>query len=755
MNTLLKSTTIRIQSGNRQNEGGLSLYPGSPQPLGAHVNGDGDGDREGVQFSIFSRHARQVTLLLFAEARDSRPRYEIVLSPEHNKTGDYWHITIENLHEGQHYLYRMDGPDTPGFYFDAQAMLIDPYARALSASAASGDSADPQCLPPKCRVCSDHFDWQGDRALNYRLQDTIIYETHVKGLTCHPSSARYGVKHPGTFRGVIEMIPYLKDLGMSSLELLPVQEFNEYEYAYRKNPLTGEALTNYWGYSTLAFFAPKAAYSSSPDQVGEFREMVRELHRAGIELILDIAFNHSGEGDHQGPTLSFRGIDNPVYYMLEDDPRFYRNYSGCGNTLNCNHSVLRRFILDVLRYWVQQMHVDGFRFDLAAVLGRDEQGEFTDKAVLLREIAEDPILQNSKIIAEPWDAGGAYRLGRFPQRWSEWNDRYRDDVKMFWRGNTNHSSAFATRLFGSADIFTARGKTPVHSINYITSHDGFTLNDLVSYNRRHNEANGEENRDGHNNELSYNCGHEGSSENRSIEMLRSRMVKNFLATLLLSCGTPMILGGDEMRRSQEGNNNAYCQDNIISWYNYDLLDQHADIHRFLRHMITFRKNIYASFYDRIFEYDDKKSDNSLNITWYDEHAHPASWNGGENLLVLKMTMRERAPDEAPPAKHEAPSAKHEAPPAKHMEKQLLILFNASAKEKNFILPETDNVSGECWYRVADTSLPSPRDIFAPSNIFAASNIFTPGAENTAENITDSHYQLKERSLAIFMKARSC
>ncbi|MGL4370489.1 MAG: glycogen debranching protein, partial [Spirochaetota bacterium] len=396
-----------------------------------------------------------------------------------------------------------------------------------------------------------------DRPLKTRFKDTIIYEAHVKGFTYHQSS---GVENKGTYKGITEKIPYLKELGVTAIELMPIQEFDENENL-NINPATGEKLKNYWGYSTISFFAPRGRYASTGatgEQVYEFKEMVRDLHNAGIEIILDVVFNHTAEGDHSGPTLCFRGIDNTIYYMLEQDKRYYKNYSGCGNTFNCNNPIAREFIIDCLKFWVIEMHIDGFRFDLASILGRDEAGNILANPPLIERIEADPILRNTKIIAEAWDAAGAYQVGNFPGRWAEWNGKYRDDIRRFWKGDENMTGVFATRLTGSSDLY-GNSRSPLHSINFITCHDGFPLNDLVCYNGKHNEANGEQNRDGENNNLSYNWGIEGPESTELLENLRKQMLRNFLATLFLSQGTPMLLSGDEFRRTQKGNNNAYCQ----------------------------------------------------------------------------------------------------------------------------------------------------------------------------------------------------
>ncbi|MCL2233419.1 MAG: alpha-amylase family glycosyl hydrolase, partial [Treponema sp.] len=435
---------------------------GKALPMGATLTG------KGVNFAIFSRHALEITLILFESAEKGSPHKEIRLCTKSNRTGDIWHCHIPGLEAGACYLYRADGPYIPekGFRFNSNKTLIDPYAKALTDMsdwdfkacvgydpyADSGDLSysyvDDLFNQPRCIVVDDDFDWQGDLPLNYPLRFSVLYETHVKGLTQHPNS---GVSAPGTYRGVIEKIPYFNDLGITSLEFLPIQEFNENELS-TKNPVTGKPLKNYWGYSTVAFFAPKASYAhdrSPGSQVREFKEMVRELHKAGIEVILDIVFNHTGEGNERGPTFSFRGLDNTVYYMLDQNRRYYKNYSGCGNTVNCNHPVVRTLIIDCLRYWVVEMHVDGFRFDLGSILGRDENGHLMENPPVLQRIAEDPVLRNTKIIAEAWDAGGAYQVGWFPGgRWAEWNDRFRDDMRRYWRGDQKETRHLATRLSG-------------------------------------------------------------------------------------------------------------------------------------------------------------------------------------------------------------------------------------------------------------------------------------------------------------------
>ncbi|MCP1364233.1 glycogen debranching protein GlgX, partial [Halomonas sp. BBD48] len=564
----------------------IEVQRGAPLPMGAHIHG------EGANFALFSRHARRVHLELFELPEDAEPARVIRLDPFRNRTGDVWHVWVNGIRPGQLYAYRLDGPCQPeeGHRFNFHKLLLDPYARAITLNSnwdyGPARDYDPSTLEltrsmldsadamPKCIVIQDDFDWQDDLPPRHPWSKTVIYETHVRGFTRHPSA---DVMHPGTYRGLMEKIPYLKELGVTALELMPVHEFNERQLP-EIHPLTGESFTvyNYWGYNSVGYFAPKASYSSAGSQrqqVREFKTLVRTLHQAGIEVILDVVFNHTAEGNELGPTLSFRGIDNSIYYMLADDKRRYRNYSGTGNTFNANHPVVRGYILDSLRYWVVEMHVDGFRFDLASILGRDCDGKLLANAPLPAQIAEDPVLRNVKLIAEAWDIAGAYELGTFSERrWSEWNGRYRDDIRRFWRGDEGMLGVFASRICGSADIYAVSGKGPENSINFVTCHDGFTLNDLVSYSRKHNEANGEHNCDGTDENYSANYGTEGETSDAIIEMMRERQIKNFFLTLLISRGVPMLLGGDEFRRTQGGNNNAYCQDNETSWCDWRCLE---------------------------------------------------------------------------------------------------------------------------------------------------------------------------------------
>ena len=683
----------------------LAIHTGKAIPLGATVC------EEGVNFAVFSRHAAAVTLILFESTAQDSPYTEILLDQKVNKTGDIWHCLIKGLKAGACYLYRVDGAYQPenGLRYNSHKALIDPYAKALSRydkwdlkeclgyDPAAEDSdlalSKEDNLPhlPKCIVIDDSdFDWQGDAPLNYPLRFSVLYEAHVKGLTAHPNSE---VKHPGTYLGVIEKIPYLKELGITSLELLPIHEFNEHEHL-RINPRTGETLTNYWGYSTVAFFAPKESYAvdrSPGGQVRDFKLMVRELHKAGIEVILDIVFNHTAEGNEQGPTFSFRGLDNLIYYILNDNKRYYQNYSGCGNTVNCNHPVVRTFIMQCLHYWVVEMHVDGFRFDLGSILGRDQHGRLMESPPMLERIAEDSVLSSTKIIAEAWDAGGAYQVGWFPGgRWAEWNDRYRDNIRRYWRGDPRETRYLATRLSGSSDLYLRDGRKPFHSINYITSHDGFTLRDLVSYSNKHNEDNGEDNHDGSDHNQCYNYGTEGPTLDPILEGVRERQLKNFFATLLVSLGTPMILGGDEIGRTQRGNNNAYCQDNEISWYDWSLLNKNKGLFRFVKEMIAFRRRHPCFMRAEFYNGHESKYDATPDINWYNDKGHSPDWERMGYSLGLQINGRR-----ADPAQEE-------------VDNDFFIILNAGLDPVSFSIPHAS--SRTPWLRAVDTGLSSPHDI---------------------------------------------
>jgi len=559
--------------------------PGSPYPLGATLLA------EGVNFSVYSANATALDLLLFNDAHDAAPARVIAFDPRRNRTHHYWHTYVPALRAGQVYAYRADGPWRPGdgLRFDRMKVLLDPYGRAVAVPrtydrrAARGPGDDAAIAMKSVIADVRGYDWEGDRPLHRPFAQTVIYELHVRGFTRHHSS---GVPEAtrGTYTGLIEKIPYLVDLGVTALEFLPVFQFDPQDAPLGRR--------NYWGYAPVSFFAPHHGYASGPDPLDaldEFRDMVKALHRAGLEIILDVVYNHTAEGDHGGPTLSLRGLENSAYYILEPDRARYADYTGTGNTLNANHPIVRRLILDSLHYWVEEMHVDGFRFDLASILSRDESGCPTRNPPILRDIENDPVLAGTKLIAEAWDAAGLYQVGSFiGDWWKEWNGRFRDDVRSFGRGDGGTVRGMADRLLGSPDVYGHQEREPEKSVNFVTCHDGFTLNDLVSYDRKHNEANGEENRDGSDDNRSWNCGVEGPTEDPAVEQLRNRQVKNFLAAVLLALGTPMLLMGDEMRRTQRGNNNAYCLDDDTTWLDWTLLDRHDDVRRFVRLLIRHR-----------------------------------------------------------------------------------------------------------------------------------------------------------------------
>ena len=560
----------------------MNVSPGRSFPLGAtSVEG-------GVNFSVFSSQASRLELLLFDRATDADPAHVVRLDAEAHRTYHYWHAFVPGLRPGQVYTYRAAGPFDParGLRFDPEKSLLDPYGRAVVVPDgydrdAAGRPGDNTAVAMRSVVVDPGaYDWEGDVPLRRPFTTTVIYEMHVAGFTRHPSSG-VSAGRQGTYAGMIEKIPYLQDLGITAVELMPVFQFDRQDCP--------PGLVNYWGYSPVSFFAPHAGYSSRRDLLGpvdEFRDLVKALHRAGIEVILDVVYNHTAEGDHRGPTLSLRGLDNGTYYLLEPDRARYADYTGTGNTLNANHAVVRRLIRDSLRYWVAQMHVDGFRFDLASVLTRDETGCPLQRPPILWDIQSDPVLAGTKLIAEAWDTAGLYQVGSFfGDNWQEWNGKFRDDVRRFVKSDNDTVVAFAYRCFGSPDLYGSRERGPEQSVNFVTSHDGFTLNDLVTYNDKHNEANGEGGRDGSDTNLSWNCGVEGPTDDPAIERLRQRQVKNLLAITLMAVGTPMLSMGDEVRRTQRGNNNAYCQDNEISWFDWTLVERHRDLRRFVTMLI--------------------------------------------------------------------------------------------------------------------------------------------------------------------------
>ena len=653
---------------------------GRSSPLGATVM---DG---GVNFSVYSRGGTGVELLLFDREDDARPSRAIYIDPATNRDYHYWHVFVPGVRPGQIYGYRVAGPFDPaiGMRFDSAKVLLDPYGRAVvvprnySRAAARSEGDNAATAMKSVVVDALTYDWEGDTPLNRPSTRTIIYEMHVRGFTRHPSSG-VGEEKRGTYAGLIEKIPYLRQLGVTAVELLPVFQFDAQDCPPGR--------TNYWGYAPVSFFAPHQAYSSRRDPLGpvhEFRDMVKALHRAGIEVILDVVFNHTAEGDSKGPTLSLRGMDNSTYYILDQDRSRYADYSGTGNTLNANHPIVRRMITDSLRYWVDDMHVDGFRFDLASILARDASGCVMPDPPVLWDIESDPSLAGTKLIAEAWDAAGLYQVGSFiGDCWKEWNGRFRDDLRSFLRAEGGSVPRFADRLIGSPEIYGHEEREAEQSINFATCHDGFTLNDLVSYEQKHNEANGEDNRDGMNDNRSWNCGVEGPTGDPAVERLRNRQVKNFLAATLLSLGMPMILMGDEVRRTQRGNNNAYCQDNEISWFDWTLQAKHADVHRFVRLLIE-RRMMRDSEHERR-----RVSLNQLirgaNKEWHGIRLHQPDWGEHSHSLALSAELRK--------------------------EKLLFhLIMNAFWESLAFELPLAEKGKGNVWRRWIDTGLDSPDDI---------------------------------------------
>jgi isoamylase len=665
-----------------------ALRRGRSYPLGATIGPDG------VNFSVYSKSADSLTLVLFDSVDDPKPSAEIRLSPAENRTFHYWHAFVPGIGAGQLYGYRAHGPFDPGrgLRFDGDKVLLDPYGRAVAvgenyrrqAAMAAGDNA-PHAM--KSVVADPRaYDWEGDAPLERPFSQTIIYELHVGGFTRNPNSGVSPEKQ-GTYAGLVEKIPYLVELGITAVELLPVQQFDEQDAPAGR--------INYWGYSPIGFFAPHSGYSSNRNPLGpldEFRDMVKALHRAGIEVILDVVYNHSAEGHDEGPTFSFRGLENSAYYILDEDSTRYADYSGCGNSLNANHSVVRRMIMESLRYWVREMHVDGFRFDLASVLSRDESGKPLQNPPILWAIDTDPVLAGTKIIAEAWDAAGLYQVGSFiGDRWAEWNGQFRDDVRAFLKGDRGTVRWFASRVQGSPDIYPHEDHEAHRSINFVTCHDGFTLNDLVSYNRKHNEANGEGNRDGSEYNLSWNCGVEGPTGDPEIEQLRNRLVKNFLSILMLSLGTPMVLMGDEVRCTQRGNNNAYCQDNGLSWFDWDLLERHPDVLRFSRELIRFRRRHETLQVERFWTLAEMLDESR--IQWHGVRLGEPDWRDDSHSLAVSV----RNPNSG---------------------ELLYGIFNAYREPLTFELPATVAGPEAKWRRVLDTALGSPDD-FCESEMGAA------------------------------------
>lgn len=684
---------------------GLKVRPGRPFPFGAYsVPG-------GINFSIFSRHATYCSLVLF-EKGAREPFAEIPFRGAFLKAdsgepawgefriGNVFTMMVFDLdQENIEYGYRMDGPfprvkkGDPGVLrFDPTKVLLDPYAKAIGGRDVWGEQPDwSEPFAHRSRIVHDDFDWEGDRPLEIPMEDLVIYEMHVRGFTRHPSS---GVRHPGTFAALRAKIPYLKDLGVNCIELMPIFEFDEFENS-KRNDETGEMLLNYWGYSTVGFFAPKAGFAATGRMkdatmvADELKTTVRDLHANGIEVILDVVFNHTAEGNEQGPSISYKGIDNATYYMLTPEG-YYFNFSGTGNTLNCNNPIVRDMVLNALRYWASEYHIDGFRFDLAAILGRDALGYPLANPPLLETLAFDPVLAKCKLIAEAWDAGGLYQVGSFPAygRWAEWNGRYRDSARRFLKGDSGFTRAIAAALTGSPDLYSNR--SPTASINFITCHDGFTLADLVSYNGKHNEANGEHNNDGGNDNHSWNCGSEGPSDSPEICNLRLRQMKNATAMLLVSQGVPMILMGDEVARTQLGNNNNYCHDTELNWLDWRLLDSHRDLFRFTRNCIRFRHSHPVLRGREHMRNRDYMGSGFPDLSWHGTQPWTPDWSG--NVIAFMLCG-------------------HHARGGTERDDLIYVAINMYWEALTFELPQIPPVKS--WHVFANTSVESPEDVHEP------------------------------------------
>ena len=665
----------------------------------------------GTNFSIFSRGATRLELLLFDREDDGGPERVIPIDPVTNRTYHYWHVFVPGVTAGQIYGYRVHGPFDParGSRFDPSKLLLDPYGRAIvvpksySRAAAALEGDNTATAMKSVVVDPGAYDWEGDVPLKRPSSRTIIYEMHVRGFTYHPNSGVASTKR-GTYAGLIEKIPYLRDLGITAVELLPVFQFDSQDCPPER--------VNYWGYQPISYFAPHQAFSSRQDPLGpvdEFRDMVKALHRAGIEVILDVVFNHTSEGNHRGPTLCYRGVDNTTYYILQADRSRYADFSGCGNTLNANHPIVRRMIVDSLRYWVEHMHVDGFRFDLASILSRDSTGHVMSNPPVLWDIESDPALAGTKMIAEAWDAAGLYQVGSFVgDSWREWNGRFRDDVRDFFRGAEYSVTRIADRFLGSPEIYGHKEREAEQSINFVTCHDGFTLGDLVSYNCKHNEDNGEGNHDGADDNRSWNCGVEGPSDDPAVERLRNRQVKNFLTVTMFSLGVPMIVMGDEVRRSQRGNNNAYCQDNETSWFDWSLLSRHSDVHRFVKLLIA-RRLMRVTEHERL-----RLSLNELiaksKHAWHGIRLGQPDWSPSSHSLVFGAEL-----------------------PAHGL--MFHLILNAFWQPLDFELPPLMKNGGR-WRRWIDTALDPPNEIVE---------------WRKAPSTTDSSYHAGPRSVVVLFR----
>lgn len=700
----------------------MRIWPGHPYPLGATWDGTG------VNFALYSRHATAVDLCLFDDKTSTEESVTVKLK---HKTGFVWHGYLPDVRPGQLYGYRVDGPYQParGHRFNRNKLLLDPYAKALGRditwddslfgytvgeSDLSFDSRDSAPFAPLAAVINDAFVWGDDEPPQVPWNEMLVYEANVRGLT--KLNSKVAASRRGTYAGLCapSVIRHLLNLGVTSVELMPVHHFTKDQF------LVERGLTNFWGYNSLGFFAPETSYSSTDtpqETVREFKRMVKTLHRNGIEVILDVVYNHTGEGSEMGPTLSFRGIDNASYYRLAGNHRYYDNFSGCGNSWNVNNSFALQLIMDSLRYWVQEMHVDGFRFDLCSVLGREPR-DFDSGAAFFDAVQQDPVLSQVKMIAEPWDAVGSYNLGQFPSLWKEWNGQYRDTVREFWRGDHGKLRDYATRICGSSDIFQRGGRSPLASINFVTSHDGFTLRDLVSYNNKHNEANQEDSGDDHN--RSWNSGCEGETTSKPINQLRERQRRNFLTTLFFSQGVPMLLAGDEFGRTQGGNNNAYCQDNEISWVDWDLDPEQKSFLKFVRRVVQLWNDNPVFHRKTFFRPSMHGESEDRDIHWLTPAAKPmtsADWEAGFARCVgmlLDGRMIEEFDANGDPLESDT----------------VLLLINASEGDIPFTLPSLDE--GYYWHSELDTFYPTKRPKDLP-----------PGHV----------YRLKTRSMSLFVRRR--
>lgn len=677
----------------------IKAEPGKSFPLGATVH------QGGVNFSLYSKNAKGVELLLFDTEDHSSPTAIIPLDPKLNRTFHYWHVFVHGIGHGQLYGYRVHGDYQPsiGYRFDGEKVVLDPYTRAVVSNTYDREVArweGDNCAKAMKSVVVDpaEYDWEGDQPLKVPFSNSIIYELHVGGFTKNPNSG-VAEKLRGTYRGLIEKIPYLKELGITTVELMPIQQFDPFD-------VPDQSLTNYWGYNPVAFFAPHNGYATDDGPltaVNEFRDMVKALHREGISVLLDVVFNHTAEGNEDGPILSFKGIENRAYYTLEENPMHYKNYSGTGNTLRANHSVMRRMIRHCLRYWVSEMHVDGFRFDLASVLSRDEDGNPMKNAPILWTIDSGPVLASSKIIAEAWDLN-LYQLGCFTgDRWAEWNGSYRDDVRRFLKGDEGMAMNLAERICASFDIFGDILRDPNRSINFVTCHDGFTMNDLVSYNEKHNLANGEDNRDGVDANFSWNCGVEGPTDDNEIEKLRIRQIKNFFTILMTSQGTPMFPMGDEVRRTQQGNNNAYCQDNELSWFDWNLVKKNQEVFCFVKKLI--RYNLTSPFSQEEIYWLAPEPTSSTNITFHGTKLNEPDWSHHSHSLAYTLMN------------HEFGIVIH-------------VMVNAYWEPLRFELPKERDFR---WRKIIDTGAPSAEDIFSTDD---------------APFVNGFHCDVKERSVVL-------